>query len=116
MYKVVILIENFEDWQSFEAEWPKFLLLAEKMPGLRREAISRVEHFLYGPVQVIKMHELFFDSFSGAEQALASPVGQAAGKLLQEMTRGRMTLFIAEHKQDEMENIRRYQEANQDGV
>ena len=114
MHKVVILIESLEDWQSFEEEWPGFLHLAENMPGLRMEAISRVENFLYGNVRYMKMHELFFDSLESAEQALASSKGQAAGQLLQKLTGGRMTLFIAEHKQDDLENIQRYKESNED--
>jgi len=114
MHKLVILIESLEDWQSFEAEWPRFLHLAENMPGLRMEAISRVENFLYGNAQYMKMHELFFDSLESAEGALSSSEGQAAGQLLHQLTGGRMTLFIAEHKQDDLKNIQRYKESNED--
>jgi hypothetical protein len=41
---------------------------------------------------------------------MSSPDGQAAGGLLQQMTGGRMSLFIADHKEDDLENIRRYRE------
>ncbi len=106
-HKLVILIENKEDWQSFEAEWPKFLHLAESMPGVQKEAISRVENALYGQ-SYMKMYELYFDSREIAERALSSSQGQQAGKLLQTITKGSMSLFIAEHKEDNMANIKRY--------
>jgi uncharacterized protein (TIGR02118 family) len=110
MYKLVILIQPLEDWEAFEAEWPRFLHMIERLPGLQREAISRVENFLYGDSAVTQMHELFFDTYAQAESAMASSQGQAAGRLLQEMTGGRMALFISEHKEDTIENLRKYQE------
>ena len=113
MHKLVILIETLDDWQRFDAEWPGFLRLAESMPGLQREAISRVERFLYGKCQAAQVHELFFNSLAEAEIALASPQGEAAGSLLQQITGGRMTLFFADHKEDELENIRRFRPADE---
>jgi uncharacterized protein (TIGR02118 family) len=110
MHKLVIIIESIENTRAFEDVWPEFLHHAEAMPGLRREATSRVEHFLYGRADVFQMHELFFDSLLAAQQALASPPGRAAGRLLQQMTGGKMTLFFADHKEDTLENIRRFSE------
>jgi uncharacterized protein (TIGR02118 family) len=109
MHKLVILIEESEAWEQGEERWPDFLHNAERMPGLRRESISQVEHFLFGDKAYVKMHELFFDSRSAVEEAMSSHYGRAAGELLQRMTDGRMTLFIADHKEDEMTNIRKYQ-------
>jgi len=111
MYKVVILIEQ-QDGLHLETEWPAFLRLAEAMPGLQREATSRVDRVLYGGCRCGQMHELFFNTLAEAENALLSPQGQAAGKLLQQITGGRITLFIADHKEDEMENIRKYTQAD----
>lgn len=108
MHKLVIWIEPLADWERFEAEWPEFLRLAEALPGLRREATSRVEQFLYGNARCRWVHELFFDSLAEAESAMASAQGQAAGRRLQQMTGGRMTLFLAEHKEDDLANIQKY--------
>jgi len=110
MYKLVILIEPPQDIELFEAQWPEFLHLSEAMPGLAREATSRVDHFLYGRVPYAQMHELFFVSAAAAQEALASPVGQAAGRLLQQISAGRMALFFADHKEDDLANIRRYKQ------
>lgn len=108
MHKLVILFEPPEDWPAFDDTWPRFLHQVEEMPGLRREAFCRVESFLFGSCHIAQMHELFFETFEAAQQAMASPQGQAAGQLLQEMTSGRMSLFIADHKEDDLTRIQQY--------
>lgn len=108
MHKLVILIEAPDDWNAFDEAWPRFLHLIEKVPGLRRETTSRVEVPLFGHKAFALMHELYFDTLEAAQAALASPTGREAGKLLQGITRGRMTLFFAEHREDDLENIRKY--------
>lgn len=110
MYKLVILIEAPEDL-SFDEHWPQFLHLVEQIPGLRREATSRVDRIVYGKGEFSLIHELYFESAEALQQGLASPPGQSAGKVLQEMTGGRVTLLFADHKQDELENIRKYKVA-----
>jgi hypothetical protein len=37
-----------------------------------------------------------------------------AGKLLQDMTSGRVKLLIADHSEDSMDNIRKYRKTSQD--
>jgi uncharacterized protein (TIGR02118 family) len=108
MYKLVILIEPPEDRQSFDADWPEFLHLAEQMPGLRQEATCRVEQFLFGACPYAQVHELYFDSLPAAQQAMASEPGRSAGRLLQQITGGKVTLFIADHKSDDLEHIRKF--------
>lgn len=109
MYSLVILIEKPDDWAAFDEAWPQFLHHAERMPGLRLEATSRVDSVLYGNSNLALMHELFFDTADAARQAMASSEGREAGQVLQTITKGRMTLFFAEEKRDDMENIRKYQ-------
>jgi uncharacterized protein (TIGR02118 family) len=110
MYKLVILIEPPADLQRFDERWPEFLHLVEAMPGLQREASSRIDHFLFGATVYSHMHELYFDTLADAEAALSSMVGQAAGGLLQQMTGGRMTLFLADHKEDDIEHLARFRQ------
>jgi uncharacterized protein (TIGR02118 family) len=110
MYKLVILIEPPADINAFESQWPEFLHLAEAMPGLRKEATSRVEQFLYGATPCYQIHELFFDTREAAEQGLASPSGQAAGRLLQQLTGGKMTLYFADHREDDLARIHRFKQ------
>jgi hypothetical protein len=108
MYKLVILIEAPVNWEALEKAWPDFLHHAERMPGLVREASCRVVLPLSGQ-HYIQVHELFFETLAEAEEAMASPEGRATGRLLQQVTGGKLTLFIAEHKEDSITAIRRYQ-------
>jgi uncharacterized protein (TIGR02118 family) len=105
MHKLVILIQPLEDQSAFDETWPEFLHLAESMPDLRREATCRVERHLFGSTPFEMIHELYFDSLDAAQQAMATPQGRSAGKLLQQLTGGRMILFFADHKEDHLENI-----------
>lgn len=110
MYKLVILIEPPQDPELFDSVWPRFLYTAEKMPGLRREATSRIDKTLFGDTQFSQIHELFFDSQKDAEHAMGSKQGQAAGKVLQSITGGRMVLFLADHKEDDIANILKFRQ------
>lgn len=108
MHKLMILVESLENPQAFEEAWPQFLHLAEEMPGLRRETTSRVEGIIFGKFSYNFVHELYFDSFEDIQQAMASPGGRAAGKLLQSMTQGQLALVFADHREDDLDNLRRY--------
>jgi len=108
MYKLVIIIERIEDLATFSNLWPQFLHQAESMPGLRRETTSQVDGLVYGEGEISMIHELYFDSRQEAHQAMASLHGQAAGRLLQTLTGGRLTLLFADHKEDDLENIRKH--------
>ena len=107
MHKLIILIESTST-PDFHVFWPRFLHAAENMPGLRREATSRVNQLLFGDLQCALVHELFFDSLQALQVGLASEFGKEAGRLLQEMTAGRVRLIIADHSEDNLENIRQY--------
>lgn len=113
MHKLVILIESTAD-PAFNQNWPQFLHHAERIPGLRRESSCRVTQVLFGDVRVDMIHELYFDSLDAMQQGMASPDGQQAGRLLQAMTGGRMTLLFAVHNEDSIENIRRYHKPQRD--
>ncbi len=56
MHKLIILFESLENEQAFQLGWQKFLGLAEKMPGLRRETVSRVAQRLFGKPEGIEGH------------------------------------------------------------
>jgi hypothetical protein len=107
MHKLIILVESTAT-PDFHVFWPRFLHAAENIPGLRREATSRISQVLFGDLQCSMIHELFFDSYASLQSGLASESGKEAGSLLQEMTGGRLRLLIADHSEDDLENIRRY--------
>ncbi len=109
MHKLIIIIEAPEDPITFEDAWPAFLHQAEKMPGLIREATVRVSDILFGNDQIYMIHELFFETQHELQTAMTSPQGQISGHILQRITGGRMTLITAEHREDDIENILKYQ-------
>ena len=115
MYKLIILIESAAT-PGFHDSWPRFLNAAENIPGLRRESTSRISQVLFGDAQYTLVHELYFDTLPALHAGLASPSGKEAGKLLQDMTGGRVKLLIADHSQDDMENIRKFRKREQDGI
>lgn len=115
MHKLIILIESTVT-PDFHVFWPRFLHAAENMPGLKRESTSRVTQVLYGEMQCALVHELFFDSYHALQVGLASETGKEAGRLLQEMTNGRVRLLIADHSEDNLENIRKYKAMEQDAA
>jgi len=114
MYKLVILIPELESGSRFEERWPEFLALAESMPGLLRETTSRVDKRLHGERPIQMIHEMYFDSLKAAAEALGSPEGQRAGNILHEITDGEVGLYLADHTEDNLSNIRRHRDAAQD--
>lgn len=108
MYKLVILIEPEGMGAEFDAHWPGFLSLAEQMPGLIREATSRVNQVMFGKQTFALIHELFFETMAALREAMASPAGQQTGQILQVITQGNMTLLISDHNQDDLENIQKF--------
>lgn len=115
MHKLIILVESTAT-PDFHVFWPRFLRAAENMPGLRRESTSRVNQILFGDLSCALIHELYFDSFPALQSGLASESGKEAGRLLQEMTNGRVRLLIADHSEDNLENIRKYRTMEQDAT
>jgi uncharacterized protein (TIGR02118 family) len=113
MYKLIIMVESTTT-PSFHDFWPRFLHAAEAMPGLRRESTSRISRVLYGDMPCALVHELYFDSLSALQTGLASTSGVEAGRLLQEMTAGRVRLYIADHTEDALDNILKYRRLEQD--
>lgn len=107
-YKLVILIESSVEAAVLERHWPEFLHHAEQMPGLVRESTSRVDVHLYGNAAYQLQHELFFNSLEDARQAMASGAGRAAGRILQQLSGGRLVLYFADHREDDLESIRKH--------
>jgi hypothetical protein len=110
MYKLMIIIPPNVISPSFDAGWPEFLQQAEGMPGLLREATVRVAGSLYGTQEIDTVHELYFETLTDLQSAMSSPEGLSAGQIIQQLTQGQMTLLIAEHREDNIENLRQYRQ------
>jgi hypothetical protein len=108
MFKLVIIIQPEIDQQTFFDGWPEFLNQAEQMPGLERIVTAPVHVHLTGDYQPLMVHELIFDTQQALEKALVSEPGVAAGKVLQKVTGGAVTLVTAGHMEESSENLRTY--------
>ena len=93
MHKLIILIHEDCETGRLVEHWPRFLRLAEQMPGLLRETTSWVDGVIYGKYGVQKIHELYFASRQALEEAMRSPVGEQAGQTLAWITEGRSSVL-----------------------
>jgi uncharacterized protein (TIGR02118 family) len=101
MHKLIILFGRPSDSIAFLTGWQAFLLMAEQMPGLRREAVSLIEEVIYGDDKPhpFKIHEFYFDDRAALDAALASDAGQQAGEWLHQFTGGNFSLLTAPHQE-----------------
>jgi uncharacterized protein (TIGR02118 family) len=101
MYKLIALFATPADPQAFEAQWSgEFVPRAEKLPGLRRAVVSRIEGTPAGPAPYYLVHELYFDDKAALEAAMASPAGVEAGQTLMAFASDDVVLLLAEHLED----------------
>lgn len=101
MVKLILLYRTPDDVAAFETRWSRdFVPLLDRIPGLRRVAVSRTLQALSGEVDLYLTHELFFDDLLAAREALATPEGQAAGRALMGFAAGIVTLCLAHHLED----------------
>ena len=105
MHKLIILLPGTE---GLPEDWHVFLRQAELLPDLRREATSHVLHHLFGDADYSIIHELFFDDLPSLEKALSSELGVRAAQTLHKITSGHVSLLVADHKEDALENIRKF--------
>lgn len=100
-YKLVILFKQPDDPDELRRRWSEeFVPLAERMPGLRRIAVSHVHGGPAGATPFSLIHELHFDGLMALTTAMASPEGVAAGQCLVRIARDSATLMFAEHQED----------------
>ena len=119
MYKLVILfLPTLTSPNAFAEGWQKFLKLAEKMPGLRKEAVSDVEELVFGPVSMNykKIHELYFDSREALETALNSEEGQKAGQWLHSFTQGQFLLMVSRHMEAKPEEFKKQNQETEESA
>ncbi len=102
MHKLMLIFRRLGDTLKMEERWSReFVPLAEKMPGLRRIALSRIKERPDGLIDVHMVHELFFDDLEALHNAMRSAEGQAAGRALMSFASGRVSLYFAEHREDD---------------
>lgn len=98
MHKLMVIFRAPQDFTTFERSWSDtFVHAAEKMPGLRRVAVSRIVGGPGGLVDIHLVHEFFFDDLQAVQEAMASAEGRIAGHALMTFAADKATLCYAEH-------------------
>ena len=108
MYQLILLIPASVDINLFDEGWPSFLEAIEQMPGLLRESVSRVDQLLYGQEYFHRIYTFSFPDQKTLEKSLVSSPGEKAGKLIHDLTGGRVTLLTAEFQEDSLDHIQSF--------
>ena len=108
MYQLIILLPAGLDLQAFDEGWPQFLEMAERLPGMIRESITRFDQVIYGSENIQRMYTFSFPDKKSLESALVSESGQKAGNLLHELSGGNITILTGDHQSDTLERIQSY--------
>lgn len=104
MRKLMLIFRRPKDVATFEARWSHdFVRAAEKMPGIRRVTVSRINGGLSDVVDFHLVHEFYFDNAESMRRAMASTNGQEAGRILMSFAADIVTLCFAEHWEDNLE-------------
>jgi uncharacterized protein (TIGR02118 family) len=99
--KLVALYKHPPDLAAFdEAYFHTHLPLLEKVPGLKKTVITRINRSLMGEGYYL-MAEMFFGSADAMKTGMKSPEMAAAGENLNSFASGLVTLMIGE-EQDEL--------------
>ncbi len=105
MYQLILLIPTFVDLNEFDEAWPSFLEAAEQMPGLIRESVSRIDQVIFGQKYFQRIYTFSFPDKNTLEKALVSKTGEEAGRIIHDLTGGKVTLVTAYYQEDSLQNI-----------
>lgn len=108
MYQLILLIPTSVDIKSFDEGWPSFLEAVEQMPGLLRESVSRVDQLIYGKESFRRIYTFSFPDQTSLEKSLLSSPGEKAGKIIHDLTGGKVTLMTADFQEDSLDNIQSF--------
>ena len=102
MRKLLLLFQTPSDGVHFERRWSEdFVSKAERLPGVRRVAVSRI---LGGPAGEVELHlipELYFDDREALMRAMTSNEGQAAGTCRMTFAGDKVAICFAEHLEED---------------
>lgn len=114
MYQLLILIPFTVNINSFDEGWPDFLAAAEDMNGLIRESVSRIDRGIYGQNSLQRIYSFLFHDKTAFENALISPAGELAGKIIHEITGGEVTLLSGTFHEDTLDRIQSLEKSGED--
>jgi hypothetical protein len=114
MYQMVIILPSTLNLKTFDEGWPEFLKLAEQMPGLIRESVTRFDQVLFGSSDVQRLYTFSFSDRQSLEQALTTEVGEKAGNLLHTISNGSLTILAGDYQTDTLDRINSFSSSSGD--
>ncbi|MCK4800604.1 MAG: hypothetical protein KAS84_01325 [Anaerolineales bacterium] len=108
MYQLVLLLPTSVNLEEFDETWPSFLKVAEQMPGLIKESVSRVDQLIYGSEFISRIYTFTFPDQEALEKALVSTPGERAGRLIHDLTDGKVILLTARYQEDFLNHIQSF--------
>ena len=108
MYQLTLLLPTSLDMDAFDKVWPSFLEAAEQMPGLIRESVSRIDQIIFGQEYFQRIYTFSFPDKNTLEKALVSKNGEKAGRIIHDLTGGKVTLVTADYQEDSLQNIQSF--------
>jgi uncharacterized protein (TIGR02118 family) len=103
MHKIMMLFKKGDRLETFTRRWSdEFVARAEAMPGLRKVTVSWIQGGPTGEVDLLLLHELYFEDAHSARAAMNSSQGQEAGRVLMEIAGEDVVVCFAEHLEESM--------------
>ena len=104
---VLILPLNL-DTKRFDEGWPDFLEVAEQMPGLIQESVTRFDQSLFGSSEIQRLYTFSFKDRHSLENALTSQAGEKAGDIRHSISGGNISILAGDHQTDSLERIQSF--------
>jgi hypothetical protein len=108
MYQLILLIHSSVDLEIFDETWPDFLKIVEKLPGLIKESVTRMDQIIYGQKSISRIYSFQFRDRKSLEESLLSEFGEKAGQIIHEITKGQVSIMAGEYQEDTLENIQSF--------
>jgi hypothetical protein len=105
MYQMVIILPAALDINMFDEGWPEFLEMAEQMPGLIQESVTRFDQVLFGEADIQRIYSFSFNDRQSLEQALTTEVGEKAGNILHAISNGNIIILSGDYQTDTLDRI-----------
>lgn len=108
MQSLIIILPDSVDLEQLDQSWPSFLQAAENMPGLIKESVTVITEALSGISSISRIYTFFFEDNPSLVQALSSPQGEKAGKLIHQLSGGKAIILTGQYREDSLENLKKY--------
>ena len=97
MVKLIVIFRQIEEPSTeYDQAYNHFLILLDRLPGMRRKAVDTVYAGPGGPAPFGAVVEVVFDSPEALQTALISPAGVEAGQYLLEFAGADAITLFAE--------------------